>query len=79
MIQNFGLGTDLKHLNTQAMCLKLDSVKPLNSIDSHNDMTHKSIYTTAAFSTAESQLGPWGSSMLCTDHKKMHRMPATSI
>lgn len=43
MIQNFCLGIDLKYLSAQVMCLKLDSVKPLKSIDSHNDMTHKSI------------------------------------
>lgn len=43
MIQNFHLGTDLKHLNTQAVCLKLDSVKHLKSVHSYNDMTHKSI------------------------------------
>jgi len=43
MIQNFCLGADLKHLSTQVMCQNLDSVKPLKSIDSRNDVTHKSV------------------------------------
>lgn len=43
IVQNFCLGTDLKVLSTQVMCLELDSVKHLKSINSHNDMTHNSV------------------------------------